>query len=116
MSKSVFISYTHDEQSSFIAELANDIALFDCIVWYDEELRNKGGQEWWNIICEKIRECDIFVYVAVNEYFLSAPCHAELTYATELNKQLLPITLGNRLDFQKVPTKYQKDNFLMFKP
>ena len=52
----LFISYAHRNQTTVedvinVLKQAHD-------VWYDREIQ--GGQAWWTVILEEIRNCDCF--------------------------------------------------------
>ena len=61
-------------------------------VWFDDELG--GGEVWWQAILERIRGCEVFVFGLSNNALQSKPCLAELRYAQELGKPVLPIQIG----------------------
>lgn len=61
-------------------------------VWLDDELG--GGEAWWQAILEKIRECEVFIIALSNNSLASKPCGAELKYAQELRRPILPVQIG----------------------
>jgi serine/threonine kinase PknH len=60
--------------------------------WIDEEL--SGGESWWRVILEQIRECDVFIVALSNHSLESKPCQAELRYAQALKRPILPVRIG----------------------
>ncbi|ORW53506.1 hypothetical protein AWC20_19810 [Mycobacterium parmense] len=61
-------------------------------VWLDEELG--GGEAWWRVILERIRDCDVFIVALSNNSLASKPCQAELRYAQALQRPILPVQVG----------------------
>ena len=49
---------------------------------------------WWQAILERIRGCEVFVFALSNNALQSKPCLAELRYAQELGKPVIPIQIG----------------------
>lgn len=60
-------------------------------VWYDDGLKQHGGQEWWNMILGHVQNRDLFVFVLTPDSLLSFACYLEYTYAHALNKWILPV-------------------------
>src|SRR5262245_41730845 len=89
MSK-VFISYS-SEDKTIVEHLVQDLDTGNLEIWFDERLGGNGGQPWWNKILSEIRNCDIFVAVLSPNSLDSQACKAELKYAFELQKPLLPV-------------------------
>ena len=61
-------------------------------VWIDEELT--GGEAWWRTILEQIRACDVFIVALSKNMLESKACQAELRYAQDLGKPILPVQIG----------------------
>jgi hypothetical protein len=86
----------------FVSYSSRDRALLDALlvalrrgreqVWFDEELT--GGETWWRTILEQIRGCDLFVVALSKNMLDSKACQAELRYAQELGKPILPVQVG----------------------
>jgi hypothetical protein len=86
----------------FVSYSSRDRALLDGLlvalrrgreqVWLDEELT--GGETWWRTILEQIRGCDLFVVAMSKNMLDSKACQAELRYAQELGKPILPVQVG----------------------
>ncbi|MGI9597967.1 MAG: TIR domain-containing protein [Acidimicrobiales bacterium] len=62
-------------------------------VWSDERL--VGGQDWWLAILERLRWCDVLIVARSSHYERSKVCRAELQYATELDRLVLPVRVGD---------------------
>lgn len=65
-------------------------------VWYDQELHNRGGENWWEEILDAIGEADIFVYLLSKESVESPYCQAEFEEAQRLKKRLIFIQVRDR--------------------
>jgi serine/threonine kinase PknH len=61
-------------------------------VWLDEELG--GGEAWWRTILEQIRNSEVFIVALSNNSLASKPCQAELRYARDLQRPILPVQIG----------------------
>lgn len=61
-------------------------------VWLDEELG--GGEAWWREILEQIRGCEVFLVALSKNMLESKACAAELRYAQQLGKPILPVQVG----------------------
>jgi hypothetical protein len=60
-------------------------------VWQDESL--EGGQDWWDVIIDKIKDCDVFVQAVSSHALESEACTRERNYAKALAKPIMPIGL-----------------------
>ena len=87
----IFISYNRKNRSIADA-LSTDLEALGHTTWLDEKL--SGGQLWWNEILERIRKCDVFVFVLDRESLSSAACSSEYNYADALGKPILPIRVS----------------------
>lgn len=86
----------------FVSYSSRDRALLDGVlgalrraherVWLDEELG--GGEAWWREILEQIRRCDVFIVALSQNMLESKACQAELRYARDLGKPILPVQVG----------------------
>jgi hypothetical protein len=88
--KSIFLSYArHDQEKA--RQIVEGLRMLDHGVWFDEGL--VGGQEWWDEILERIRDCDIFIQAVSESAMKSAACQSERKYAAALRKKVIPVTL-----------------------
>ena len=91
MSTGVFLSYSSRDRAQ-LDNLLSALHRADEVVWFDEELG--GGDVWWQMILERIRECDVFLFALSRNSLQSTPCLTELRYAQALQKPVLPIQIG----------------------
>lgn len=90
----IFISY--DRASKDIVEhLVQDLRDDDHEIWFDQHLT--GGQKWWDNILSEIRQCEIFVAALTAAFLESKPCQRELKYATDLQRNVLPVRLSDKV-------------------
>lgn len=54
-----------------------------------------AGKSWWDGIIEAIIDCDIFVFHLSPDYLASKVCIAELNYAVERNRPIVPVVLDS---------------------
>ena len=90
-SKKIFLSYTRDDQQK-VAWLREWFTALGHDVWID----HKGlqvGQEWWRSILAALRERDVVVLAASRKYLESDACAAELAYALQINRTVLPMLI-----------------------
>jgi hypothetical protein len=85
---SIFISYARKDRSA-AETLRHDLERARSSVWLDDELT--GGQAWWETILGQIRSCELFVFALSPDSLRSKACQAELRYALELKRPLLPV-------------------------
>lgn len=91
--RKVFVSYSTRDRV-LMERLAHDLETMGHRVWYDHELQNRGGQSWWDMILEQIRQAELFIFSLTPESLASEPCSREYGYAAALGKQILPVRLA----------------------
>jgi hypothetical protein len=101
----IFVSYSSKdrERVTKLVEVLNT----EYIVWYDQELANTSGQDWWSNILAEIRTCDVVLLMLTPQWLESEPCLQEYNYAHALYKRIMPVKLDN-VDFGKLPLELQK--------
>jgi serine/threonine kinase PknH len=87
----LFISYSSRDGAA-LAPVTAALRRAHLVAWLDEELT--GGEAWWNAILEQIRNCEVFIVALSKNYLESKPCQAELRYAQELDRPILPVQIG----------------------
>ena len=86
----IFFSYVRADATA-VQTVVDGLEALDHTVWIDKKL--SGGQDWWNQILTRIRECDALV-VAVSPALLESEAAArELEYARQFGKPLLPVLI-----------------------
>src|SRR3954470_15932543 len=93
----IFVSYSRLDED-VVKELAQGLQAARREVWFDHDLG--GGEVWWVKILEKIRACDVFVVAVSDKSLQSKPCKAELEYARDLNRSIVPIKVGPVTNFR----------------
>jgi hypothetical protein len=84
----IFISYARQDRQAVLV-LRADLGHFRRETWMDGEL--DGGQDWWDEILDNIRACEAFLFVVSPDSVTSRACRAELDYAQQLHRPLLPV-------------------------
>jgi hypothetical protein len=97
----VFMSYSR-KNAAQQAQLVEHLRARRHEVWYDAELMERGGQSWWDAICEQIRDTDLFLFALSQESLASAPCQREFEYAHALKKRILPVKITST-NFDMLP-------------
>lgn len=87
----LFISYSTRDRAD-LDDLLSALRRAREDIWFDEDLG--GGEVWWQMICERIRGCGVFVFAMSDNSLESKACLAELRYAQDLGKPVLPIQIG----------------------
>jgi hypothetical protein len=110
----IFISYGSKDRA-LVDALAGaiDAMLDDVVIWYDRELNRAGGHQWWALICEEIRQCDIFIYALSTHVLASEPCKREYGYARVLGKPILPVMIAD-IDIRYLPRELQATQLVNF--
>jgi hypothetical protein len=88
----VFVSYSSRDEAP-VQQLLSAFRLANEQIWWDEELG--GGESWWQKILAEIRECEVFVLALSQHSLDSKSCQAELRYAQDLGKPVLPVQIGS---------------------
>lgn len=111
----IFISYSSKDRA-LIDEMAADLELLidGGNIWYDRELNRSGGHQWWNLILEEIRRCDVFIYALSPQVLKSEPCKREYGYAKALGKPILPVMIGD-VDIRHLPVELQAAQLVNFR-
>jgi TIR domain len=87
----VFCSYPRARDAD-MTRIAGQLEQLGQDVWLDRAL--SGGQEWWDMILERIRTCGCFVFLLCEESLQSRACRAELDYAEATGRTILPVAVG----------------------
>ena len=86
--QSVFVSYTRKDQAR-VTTLLGGLRRLGYEVWFDQEL--SGGQEWWETILGQIRGCHAVLLAVSPAGLESDACRAEIGYARQVGKAVLPV-------------------------
>jgi formylglycine-generating enzyme required for sulfatase activity len=96
--KKLFISYRSrdhrevDYIASQLRSLKHDDGIPKYTTWQDK-YDLEAGKSWWDGIVDAIIACDMFVFHLSPDYLDSAVCMAELNYAVERGRPIIPIVL-----------------------
>ena len=107
-----FISYSR-HSADVTKPLAEDIKSLGHAAWYDQELG--GGQAWWAQILEKIRGCDVFVFVLDPASLNSTACTREWNYAAALGKPILPVLVSDDISTNLLPPALSRIQFVDYR-
>jgi formylglycine-generating enzyme required for sulfatase activity len=96
--KKLFISYRSLDSAKVDAIVSSLAALKkpDGTLLYTTWQDKKGippGKDWWEAIVDAIIDCEIFVFHISEEALKSDVCRAELQYARERNRFIIPVVL-----------------------
>ena len=90
----LFISYSRSNLD-FVRRLAEALALEDKEPWFDQRVEPlyglPAGSPWWQEIKEGIRSAENFVFIVSEKSVESPFCHAEIAYALEQGKRIIPV-------------------------
>ena len=112
MQLKVFFSYSRSD-ASVAAAVAEDIRSMGHAAWYDREVA--GGQAWWNAILRQIRECDLFVFILTPRSLESQACRAEFSYASRLQKRILPVLCREGVKVNLLPPEFSAIQFVDYR-
>jgi len=116
----LFISYSSRDRDG-VKSLAQDLESavktlphpFEFGVWFDQELT--GGHDWWNNIISAIYHADLFIFALSPSSLESTPCRLEYTYASQLNKRILPVLLSEGVNPSLLPPELQRIQFVDYR-
>jgi hypothetical protein len=116
----LFISYSSRDREA-VKNLAQDLESAvktlphpsEFGVWFDQELI--GGHDWWNNIVSAIYHSDLFIFALTPDSLESTPCKLEYTYASRLNKRVLPVLLSDGVNPSLLPDELQRLQFVDYR-
>lgn len=73
-------------------------------IWQDKSDINPG-EDWWEAIVDGILECEVFVLMVSKESVQNVNCRAELSYAVNLNRPIVPIVLEDEYYYNEITGK-----------
>lgn len=106
----IFVSYARQDEDK-ATELHDKLTVAEHDVWFDHELR--GGQEWWDVILDRIESSDLFIFVVSPDSMRSRACGLEAGYADALDRPIVPIQV-RPTELAKMPDAIQKINVREF--
>ena len=95
-----FVSYSHADRRR-VAALIDDLGSLAQPAWWDTDL--VPGQRWWDEICQRVRDCGLFIFALSVASNHSAACRRELEYALALHKPVLPVLVGEDVPVSIAP-------------
>ena len=108
----IFLSYARDD-ATLVQALVGDLGALGNTVWLDEDA--PSGQDWWNLILEQIRACEVFVYALSPASLDSQACTRESTYAVALGKPVLPIWLAGDEPRRRLPSTLARIQYVDYR-
>ena len=96
----IFISYNR-ASLEMVRTVADDLQTAGHEVWFDQSI--SGGQQWWNEILRRIRQCDVLIFALSPEATESRACGEELGYAQQLGKGILPLLVADGVRTDLLP-------------
>ena len=85
-----FFSYCHAD-SAVVYPLIEDLSRMGYRVWFDDGI--SIGDEWPEVIAEKLEKCSVFLAAITPAYCRSHNCKNEMTFQVEDGKLILPLML-----------------------
>ena len=108
----IFISYNR-VSLEVVQTVADDLQTAGHEVWFDRSI--SGGQQWWNEILRRIRECDVLMFALSPEATQSQACGAELRYAQQLSKGILPLLVADGVRTDLLPRPLGEIQYLDYR-
>jgi hypothetical protein len=108
----IFLSYSRKDEAAVLA-VERDLKESGLDVWIDKELT--GGQAWWDLILQRIRDCDCFVFGLSPDSLKSDASLRELNYAAALNKRVLPVLLADGVATKLLPSVLSTIQFVDYR-
>ena len=96
----IFLSYSRKDEP-VVKVLAQGFEAAHKEIWYDQDLM--GGDSWWDTILKKIRSATVFIFVLSEDALHSKPCLAELKYAEDLDRSVVPVRVGPVTSLRATP-------------
>jgi serine/threonine kinase PknH len=108
----VFLSYAREDKE-IAAQLYEELVELRGDVFMDHEI--KGGQDWWDTICDSIEQTSLFVLVVSDASLESEACQSELAYARATERPVLPVAV-NELRVDDLPIEIKRLHVLEYDP
>jgi hypothetical protein len=108
----VFLSYAREDKD-IAAQLYEELGDLRGDVFMDHEI--KGGQDWWDTICDAIEASSLFVLVLSEASLESEACQSELAYARATARPVLPVAVGG-LAVDDLPLEIKRLHVLEYDP
>lgn len=102
----IFISYAR-EDSARVEELRDNLTEAGHDVWFDQDMR--GGEQWWDLVLQRIRSSDIVIFAVSPDSVTSRACRREMRYAAEVNRHIVPISIRD-VEIEDGPDQIQLIN------
>lgn len=105
-----FISYSHSVRN----EVRNLVGLLidsGHEVWWDQLI--PVSADWWAAILDHIEWCDVFIFVASEKSVVSAACLAEIKYASDRQRPIIPLML-DAPETLTLPTMLVREQWLIY--
>ena len=109
----VCISYAREDRE-LVLRIVDALKLRGKEVWFDEK-GIEPSDEWWEAVKEAIDAADAVVFIISRDWIESETCLAELTHATDANKRLLPVKIGDVAD-GAVPDSLRRLDWILLGP
>ncbi len=110
--KKLFISYRSSDASK-ADKIARDLGLLQYddgtpryTTWQDKLNLPPASPNWWDAIVDAIGDCDVFVFHMSRESLQSVVCLAELDYAHNRNRPIIPVVLDGEFFLDPKSGKY----------
>lgn len=85
-----FFSYCHAD-SAVVYPLIEELSRMGYRIWFDDGI--SIGDEWPEVIAEKLEKCSVFLAAITPAYCRSHNCKNEMTFQVEDGKLILPLML-----------------------
>ncbi|MEO5682745.1 MAG: toll/interleukin-1 receptor domain-containing protein [Chitinophagaceae bacterium] len=109
--KSVFLSYTNDDEAAALEMITSLKKRFKIVFNYKDTTSIPGSEPWLKVIFDRIAQCDVFISLYSTAYFKSLHCERELQHGVtqKLNGKKIvvyPVKLYQGEDLKLVVPEY----------
>jgi membrane protein YdbS with pleckstrin-like domain len=105
MAGHVFISYSHRNDGTYVANLAKHLTRAGFTVWYDKEI--VSGNRWTSVIQHMVDTCAALIVVMTPEADRSEWVDNEISQARHRGRPILPLLLRGERFFTLATTHYE---------
>jgi iron(II)-dependent oxidoreductase len=92
----IFVSYSRSVKTD-VGKVIDLLRAIGHEVWWDGDIPIMA--DWWATILDNIEWCEVFIFVVSEKSVQSAYCLAELAYATERNRPILPFVMDDHTKY-----------------
>jgi formylglycine-generating enzyme required for sulfatase activity len=107
----LFVSYSRANKAE-VGKVVDLLRSSGHEVWWDGDIPIMA--DWWATILKNIEWCEVFIFVTSEKSVQSAYCRAEIKYANDRQRPILPFMLDNYREYNLPPELPPRNQYLIY--